>query len=352
LTLSAIKKILEAVGGSLSITEHHDLKDEAHSIHVIALSIPCRQYTYTVGLGTMDDDRDDGGVLFNARGSVINARDAAKTSRQMIDFGMDTPSDSLFERTVEVCNLFGVQIKILPELTVNVNLNLYRVIFACSAVRCSELRDLGYKGKLVLVSTITSTISTELETDFSQRNLCKIFRFPYRLDDWVQFFRSISQQHTFSIQPRNLTIFDRVQFSLQPHEHIPFVLWTKEALRFLSSVQVPEIPFDYMVLSGQSPSSVTVPEKFPPTSAYTPIAAAETCGPPEDADFEYLMNTKIYVSSLSHVSVRIADNHVDESNLNPLPITLLGNCFIYFVCYILHSWRINFINFFLMFQYS
>ena len=320
LTLSAIKKILEAVGGSLSITEHHDLKDEAHSIHVIALSIPCRQYTHALGLGTMDDDRDDGGVLFNGWGNnATNARDATKTSRQMIDFGMDTPSDSLCERTMEVCDIFGVKVKRLQELTVNVNLNLYRVIFACSEVRCSELRDLGYKGKLVLVSTRSGT--NRLQADLNLEVPYNILQFPYCLDDLDQFFQSMSQHYTLSTHPKKLTTIDRLEFLLQPHEHIPIVLWTKEVLRFLISLQLPRMPTDLSELFEPSTSTAMMSEKYPPTSAYTPIAAT---GAPEDADFEYLVNNKITVSNVAHESVRIADNHVDESLYPDLSFSMLG----------------------------
>ena len=302
----------------MSITEHHDVRDEGHSIHVITLSIPCRQYSPTLGLGTMDDGREGDGVLFNVRGSAINARDAAKTSRQMIDFGMDTPRDYLCERTVEVCNLFGVQVKRLPELTVNMNLNLYRVIFTCSEVRCSELRDLGYKGKLVLVCDRNSAVS---DSDFNQHSISHIIQFPYRLDDLVQFFRSLSQGHTITTQPKQLTTIDKILFLLQPHEHIPFIFWTKESLRFLSSLHLPKLSTSFSEFLEYA-SLEEVSEFYPSTSAYTSITVGRAGDAPDDVDFEYLINNKFIVSTLSHESVRIADNHVDPSLYVVLPVSL------------------------------
>jgi hypothetical protein len=296
----------------LSITEHHDLKDEAHSIHVIALSIPCRKYTPTLGLGTTEDDHGGDGVSLNA----------VKTSRQMIDFGMDTPRDSLYERTVEVCDIFGVQVKRVPELTVNMNLNLYRVIFTCSEVRCSELRDLGYKGKLVLVCVDNSGIGRTEPDSSGREGLSHIIQFPYRLDALDNFFQYVSQHHTLSSQPKQLTNVDKILFSLHPYEHVPLVLWISVVVRYLSSF--PKLHFSDFTDFLASPSPmVTSSKKYPPTSAYTPIAAAMSAGDaPEDVDFEYLINNKIIVSTLSPESIRIADNYVDQSFYSPFQFML------------------------------
>jgi hypothetical protein len=304
LTLSAVKKVLEAAGGSLSITEHHDLKNEGHSIHVITMSIPCCQYTPTEGLKTADDDREGGGVMFNSRGSAINARDVVKSSRQMIDFGMDTLRDNLYDRTVEVCDLFGVMVKRVPEFTGRaiININLYHVIFTCSDRRALELRQLGYRGKLVLVST-----DTTVNPNSSPVGIAHVLQYPFRLDMLDELFQTLSQQWILSTQPQPLTTVVRIQFALQPHNHIPLVSWATLALRYFSSL------FVVRSISTSTEPMGAVFEKYPSTSAYTPIRAARTGVAPENVDLEYLMNNKIIVSTLSQESIRIADNHVDEA---------------------------------------
>ena len=147
---------------------------------------------------------------------------------------------------------------------------------------------------------------------------------PYSLSALDQYFLSLVQLCTLSSQPKLLTAVDRLEMALRPHKHIPIVSWTMEALRLISSWNISRIPEDMNEWHLPSQALSTESEKFPSTSAYTPITSARVPGAEPNVDFEYLINNKIFTSTVTHDSCRIADNQLEEQVFPKIPSDMQG----------------------------
>ena len=314
LALSAVKKMLEAFGGELSMREHHDLKDDGASTHLIMLSIPCR--LPAANHDTANDYKHDIWGHSESK-SMANVKDIVNVARQMNDFGMDTLNDDWFELTVDIFAQYSMKIKrVADEVSC---INLYRVIFVSSAERFSELLALGYKGQLVMV-----TAQGQVPVGYAEREY--ILEVPYTLDAMDNFFRSISQCQKLSRQPKLLTTLNRIVICLKPHERIPIVSWTIHLLHALNQWKLSSIVSDRFPPSSSSSSSSS---KYPVTSAYTPISSSassisSTVSEIEDVDYEYLTNNKIVTSTSTHETIQIADNFLDESLFADMTASVLS----------------------------
>jgi len=296
----------------LSIKEHHDEGDEGLSVHQIIVSIPCR--LPDVKHDTAADVKHSLWRHDTAGSDEANVRHIVNMARQMIDFGMETESDEWFGHTVSIFEAFSMKIdRIREEFS---NLNLYRVIFVSSPDRCSELRSLGYKGQLVLV-TSPEDRAGPIGCDYT-------VELPYTLDAMDSFFRSIALHQTLSRKPNLLSALDRVGMALRPHQRIPIVSWTMYALQQLNQVHFSALlssalsSASFLSAAPVPPPSSSSAAKYPATSAYTPITPGSGVDPSKAAgideiDYEYLTNNKIVTSTDIQETMHIADNYLDDT---------------------------------------
>ena len=308
LGLSAVKKVLEACGGSIEMLQYES-SDKSDSEHVIELKIPCRKNVTTrrkhrkFGLIISDSSRSAYFSHDNSSRNVVNMD--INVARHVMDFGMDFDLEgNLSELVSEVFGLFSLHIK--PILVKESNLNMFRVIFVDTMDKCSIIRNLEYKGLVVLIGGDKKFAGC----DYSIRD-------PHNILTMDKFFRSLSRCQVLAHKPNFLSIFDKAFIALNHYDHIPLVSMLISVLQRLNNVNFSITKFLGTLSPLPKPYSLkyaALASSLSPTTG-TPLIN-QTFADLEVRDFEFLKKSSIVASSTAWKTIRIADNFLCE-NLYP-----------------------------------